>query len=73
MMSGWPVYKEEWNFEKDEQIIDHYKAITRGIRNIRTEMNVPNNRKTKIYVVCGEDWITEGLSEIADSVVGLMG
>ena len=73
MMSEWPVYKEEWNFEKDEQIIDHYKAITRGIRNIRTEMNVPNNRKTKIYVVCGEDWITEGLSEIADSVVGLMG
>ena len=66
MMSEWPVYKEEWNFPREmSRSWITYKAITRGIRNIRTEMNVPNNRKTKIYVVCGEDWITEGLSEIA--------
>ena len=47
MMSSWPVYKDEWNFPADETAVEHIKDITRGIRNMRAEMNVPNNRRTK--------------------------
>ncbi len=54
MMSSWPEYKDEWNFPADENVMEHVKAITRGIRNIRSEMDVPNSRKTKVYIVCEE-------------------
>ena len=47
MMSEWPKYKEEWNFAQDEFVMERVKAVTRGIRNIRAEMDVPNNRKNK--------------------------
>ena len=50
MMSDWPVYEEEWNFPVDENIVDHYKEIIRGIRNVRAEMNVPNSRKATAFV-----------------------
>ena len=51
MMSEWPKYKEEWNFAQDEFVMERVKAVTRGIRNIRAEMDVPNNRKTNVFIV----------------------
>ena len=52
MMSAWPEYDEALNFPEAERIVDHYKEIVRGIRNVRAEMNVPNSRKATAYVVC---------------------
>ena len=72
MMSSWPVYKEEWNFPVDENVMEHVKAITKGIRNIRSEMDVPNNRKTKVYVVCQDETLTQGITELTESVKPLM-
>ena len=72
MISAWPVYKEEWNFAKDEVIMERVKDITRGIRNMRAEMNVPNNRKTKVYIVCEDVEITEGIKGVEESVKPLM-
>ena len=51
MISSWPEYKDEWNFEKDEKAVDTIKAAVRGIRNLRAEMNVPNSKKATVYVV----------------------
>ena len=51
MMSSWPVYREDWEFPYATEVIEHVKAITRGIRNMRAEMNVPNNRKTSLHIV----------------------
>ena len=45
MMSEWPKYKEEWNFAQDEFVMERVKAVTRGIRNIRAEMDVPTTVK----------------------------
>ena len=72
MISAWPVYKEEWNFAKDEVIMERVKDITRGIRNMRAEMNVPNNRKTKVYIVCEDVEISEGIKGVEESVKPLM-
>ncbi len=51
MVSRWPEYREERNFGKEEKDIEVIKEAVRGIRNIRTEMNVPPSRKAGIFVV----------------------
>ena len=55
MVSDWPVFKEEWNFATDEAAVDTIKAAVRGIRNIRTEMNVAPSKKATIYVVSDKE------------------
>ena len=51
MISEWPVYKEEYNFPVEENAIETIKEAVRGIRNMRTSMNVAPSRKAKVYVV----------------------
>ena len=51
MVSDWPVYKDEWNFAKDASDIEIMKEAVRGIRNVRTGMNVAPSRKAKVYIV----------------------
>ena len=51
MISEWPVYREERNCPDAEKAIEGFKEVVRGIRNTRTEMNVPNNRKTSLHIV----------------------
>ena len=51
MISDWPVYKDEWNFTADEKAIETIKEAVRGIRNVRTQMNVAPSRKAKVFVV----------------------
>ncbi|MCR5148689.1 MAG: valine--tRNA ligase [Eubacterium sp.] len=51
MISEWPVYRDVWNFAAEEKDIDVIKEAVRGIRNIRTEMNVPPSRKANAFVV----------------------
>ena len=72
MMSSWPVYQEKWNDPKAEELMEHVKEITRGIRNIRTEMNVPNNRKTKVVIVSEDTELLTGVQALAESVKPLM-
>ena len=72
MMSSWPVYSTDWDFQAEERLMDQVKDITRGIRNMRAEMNVPNNRKTKVVVISEEDSLLNGLETLKDSVMPLM-
>ena len=72
MMSEWPEFKSEWDFPAEENVMEHVKEITRGIRNMRAEMNVPNNRKTKVYVVCEDTDICEGIRNLENSMKPLM-
>ena len=57
MISAWPVYSEEWNFAKEEKAIEIIKEAVRGIRNVRTEMNVAPSRKASVYVVSANEEI----------------
>ena len=72
MMSEWPQFHTEWDFPAEENVMEHVKEITRGIRNMRAEMNVPNNRKTKVYVVCEDTEICDGISTLENSIKPLM-
>ena len=67
MMSQWPEYDENLNSPMAERIVDHYKEIIRGVRNVRAEMNVPNSRKAKVYIVCEDKELCTGLSCFGDA------
>ena len=49
--SKWPEYNQNRVFGKDENELQIIIDAIRSIRNIRTEMNVPNSRKAKIMIV----------------------
>ena len=51
MISKWPEYQEDRCFAAEEKDIEIIKEAVRGIRNVRTQMNVPPSRKAKVYVV----------------------
>ena len=62
MISKWPEYTEEWNFQKEEQEVETIKEAVRAIRNVRTGMNVPPSKKAQVYVV-SEDEEVRGIFE----------
>ncbi|AEE91646.1 valyl-tRNA synthetase [Tepidanaerobacter acetatoxydans Re1] len=49
MVSSWPEYKPEWEFEDVDQMELVMDAV-RGIRNIRAEMNVPPSKQASALV-----------------------
>ena len=51
MIQPWPVPSDSLNFAVEEKEIDVIKEAVRGVRNIRTEMNVPPSRKANVFVV----------------------
>ena len=63
MISKWPEYTEERSFAKDEKDIETIKEAVRGIRNIRTEMNVAPSRKALCYVVSENEDIRNTFTE----------
>ena len=62
MISSWPEFREDWNFPADVEVVEHLKEAVHGIRNVRAEMNVAPSRKTKVYIVSGEDVLLKGFA-----------
>ena len=63
MISKWPEYTETRNFPKEEQDIEIIKEAVRGIRNVRTEMNVPPSKKALVYVVSEKEALRNTFEE----------
>ena len=58
MTSAWPKFKEEFNFENEENEIEMLKSIIGEVRNIRNNMNVHPAKKAKLI------FVTEKYSEL---------
>jgi valyl-tRNA synthetase len=41
MISKWPDYNRSFEYEKEAEAVELIKEAVKGIRNVRTEMNVP--------------------------------
>ena len=54
MISKWPEYKDEYNFEKEEKQIEELKEVIVGIRNLRTTQNIHPSKKSKLIFVTKE-------------------
>ncbi len=63
MISSWPVYDEAKAYDKEETEIEVLKEAIRGIRNVRTGMNVPPSRKAQVYVVTEKENIASVFNE----------
>ena len=66
MTESWPVTDETMHFEVEVSFINHVKEMVRGIRNTRNEMNVPQNKKTHVFVVTADAALREYFSQYTD-------
>ena len=51
MISKWPEYTADRAFTEEENAIEIIKAAVKGIRNVRSEMNVAPSKKAEVFVV----------------------
>ncbi len=63
MISKWPEFNEDRSFAKEEKDIETIKEAVRGIRNIRSEMNVAPSRKAMCIVVSESEDIRNTFTE----------
>ena len=63
MISKWPEYRADWNYAAQEKDIEIIKEAVRGIRNVRSNMNVPPSKKAHVYVVSDKEDITRAFTE----------
>ncbi|MDE7017219.1 MAG: class I tRNA ligase family protein, partial [Lachnospiraceae bacterium] len=63
MVSAWPVHREEWEFAREEEAIELMKEAVRGIRNVRTQMNVAPSRKAAVFVVSDKEEVRKVFAE----------
>ena len=73
MISTWPEYKAEWNFESEEAEVERAKELVRGIRTLRTDMDVPPSRKAKLYVTASDAAIRDIFTRVQPVYQGLAG
>lgn len=59
MVSEWPVYDESMSFKEQEEAVELIKEAVKGIRNVRTEMNVKPSRKATVYIVSESESVRE--------------
>ncbi len=63
MISRWPEYREDRGFAKEERDIETIKEAVRGIRGIRSEMNVAPSHKAGVFVVSEDESILDTFRE----------
>ncbi len=63
MISRWPVFTEKKSYKAEEDAISLIKEAVRGIRNIRTQMNVAPSRKAAVFVVSEEEKVRKVFEE----------
>ena len=59
MISDWPLYQQEYVFKEEEEAIARAKNLVRGIRDLRTDMDVPPSRKAKVIITSANDKVRE--------------
>ena len=57
MISKWPEFAQDKAYKAEEESIGLIKEAVRGIRNIRTQMNVAPSRKAAVFVVSDKEGV----------------
>ena len=55
MLSEWPVYCAERDFSAEEAMVERCKELVKGVRNRRSEMDVPPSKKAAVMIVSEKD------------------
>jgi valyl-tRNA synthetase len=59
IIENWPIKNDNMVFESEKEEIDYIKTAIKAIRNIRSEMNVPMSKKSKLIFVPDNEEIKE--------------
>ena len=70
MISDWPEYCECFADAKAEQEMAGIMDAIKGIRNVRSEMNVPPSKKVKLYVVTKENSLFDEAGVFFEKLAG---
>ncbi len=62
MISQWPVYDAARSYVEEERVMDALMELVKGIRNVRTEMDIPNSTKAFVRIVTKDAALGEALS-----------
>ncbi len=73
MLADWPVYSDSRNDKTAEEAIARTKDLVRGIRNLRTDMDVPPSRKAKLVITAEDAAVRETFATIQDTYQTLAG
>ena len=71
MLADWPVAMDANSFAKEEQMIEHLKDLVRGVRNVRTQMDVPVSRKAKLFITSNQAMVREAFELLKGSYMTL--
>ena len=63
IISSWPVYRENINFPEAERSMEYIMNAIKGIRNIRSEMNVEPKRRSNMIFVTQDEEIKKVIDE----------
>ena len=63
MVSEWPLFREDRQYTREENAIELMKEAVRGIRNVRTEMNVAPGKKAAVFVVSENEGVRQIFEE----------
>ena len=73
MLSAWPEYDESKNYPVDEAKVERAKAVVRGMRQLRTDMDVPPSKKAAIHIVAEDADVRATFDEITPIFATLAG
>ncbi len=73
MISDWPVYKDELNFATEEAMVERAKDLVRGMRTLRTDMDVPPSKKAKIFITSNNAEVRDIFAKVRPVYEGLAG
>ncbi len=59
IIENWPIINDKMVFKREKEEIDYIKTAIKAIRNIRSEMNVPMSKKSKLIFVPDNEEIKE--------------
>ncbi len=67
MLEQWPQYQENLHYETEEVMLSHVKDLVKAVRTIRKDLDVPNSRKTKLYLVSNDEQIRDQFTCMKDT------
>ncbi|MCR4797869.1 MAG: valine--tRNA ligase [Lachnospiraceae bacterium] len=73
MISDWPVYTKEWDFTKEEAMVERAKDLVRGMRSLRLDMDVPPSKKAKLFITSANEEVRNVFETVRPIYEGLAG
>ena len=67
MTAPWPTWREDRCYPDEEEGMELVKALVRGIRNVRNEMDVPPRTRSHLLIVSEEEKVRKVFSDWKDA------